>query len=347
MDHSHYMLRCLELARLGEGRVAPNPMVGCVIVHDGRIIGEGYHRRCGEAHAEVNAVNAVKDTSLLPHSTMYVSLEPCAHHGKTPPCADLIIEKQIPEVHIATMDPFAAVAGKGIGRLKEAGVIVHVGMLENEARELNRRFFLFHERKRPFIILKWAETHDGFVDGIRNSAGKEALRITCDAANVLTHRWRSQEAAIMVGTGTAMLDNPLLTVRMAPGGNPTRIVLDRNLKLPSSLRIFNNDADTLIINELKNGEEGRTRWLKVPSLDDLPSVMRALHGEGIQSVLVEGGPTLHRNLIATGLWDEARRYVGEMDAGEGCPSARLPLNPSHSERIGSDMLHHYRNRNAA
>lgn len=341
------MQRCLELAQLGRGHVAPNPMVGCVIVHNGVIIGEGYHRRYGEAHAEVNAVNAVTDPSLLPRSTIYVSLEPCAHHGKTPPCADLILKHRIPEVHIATVDPFAAVAGRGIAKLKDAGVEVHVGLLEAEALELNKRFFLFHRKKRPYIILKWAETHDGFVDCIRANSRQRPLSITCEAASVLTHMWRAQEAGIMIGSGTALADNPSLTARLSGGSNPTRIVLDRHLKLSSSLNLFNGEAETIIINELKEDETESTRWLKVSSTDDLHAVMGVLHGADVQSVLIEGGPTLHRGLIAAGLWDEARRYISPNVAGQGIPAATLPLNPFLTERIGSDMLHHYRNPQAA
>lgn len=347
MEHRHYMQRCLELAQLGQGRVAPNPMVGCVIVHQDRIIGEGCHQQYGEAHAEVNAVNAVVDKGLLAGSTMYVSLEPCAHHGKTPPCADLIVKHGIPEVFIATSDPFAQVAGKGIDRLSNAGVTVHVGLLEQEAQEQNRRFFTFHQKKRPYIILKWAETHDGFVDRIRNSPDEPPLAITSDAANVLSHTWRAQEAGVMVGTGTALLDGPSLTVRHAAGRNPLRIVLDRNLRLPSSSKVLSNEADSLVLNEHLNKVDGLNRWLKINDLNNLNEVMHELWKAEVQSVLIEGGPELHRRLIAAGLWDEARKYVSPYRIGEGVTAAMLAQNPDCSERIGRDLLHHYRNHRTA
>jgi len=341
------MQRCLELAQLGHGRVAPNPMVGCVIVHQGRIIGEGYHQQYGEAHAEVNAVNVVEDKGLLPSSTMYVSLEPCTHHGKTPPCADLIVKHGILEVFIATSDPFAQVAGRGIDRLQNAGVTVHVGLLGQEAQEQNRRFFTFHQKKRPYIILKWAETQDGFVDRIRTSSDQSPLAVTCDAANVLSHMWRAQEAGIMVGTGTALLDDPSLTVRHAAGRNPLRIVLDRNLRLPSSSKLLNNEADTLILNEQKSEVHESNKWLKVNELNDLSEVMHEFWEAEVQSILVEGGPELQRRLIESNLWDEARRYVSSERIGEGVPAAVLALNPDRSERIGRDLLHHYRNHRPA
>lgn len=341
------MQRCLELAQLGQGCVAPNPMVGCVIVHQDRIIGEGYYQQYGEAHAEVNAVNAVENKGLLASSTMYVSLEPCAHHGKTPPCADLIVKHGIPEVFIATSDPFAQVAGKGIDLLRNAGVTVHVGLLEQEAQELNRRFFTFHQKKRPYIILKWAETQDGFVDRVRTSSDEPPLAVTCDAANVLSHMWRGQEAGIIVGTGTALLDDPSLTVRHAAGRNPLRIVLDRNLRLPITSKLFNNEADTLILNEQNSKIDGLNKWLKVNDLNDLNEVMHELWKADVQSVLVEGGPELHRRLIRSNLWDEARRYVNPDRIGEGLPAAVLALNPDRSERIGRDLLHHYRNHRPA
>jgi diaminohydroxyphosphoribosylaminopyrimidine deaminase/5-amino-6-(5-phosphoribosylamino)uracil reductase len=341
------MQRCLELAQLGQGRVAPNPMVGCVIVHEGRIIGEGYHQQYGEAHAEVNAVNAVGNKDVLRDATMYVSLEPCAHHGKTPPCADLIVKHGIREVFIATDDPFAQVAGKGIDRLRNAGVTVHVGLLEQEARELNRRFFTFHQQQRPYIILKWAETHDMFVDRVRESPMERPLAITCDSANVLSHTWRAQEAGIMVGMRTALLDDPSLTVRHAAGNNPIRIVLDRNMCLPTSSNILNNDAPTLILNEQEEKELGLHRYLKMNDMYDLNEVINELWKANVQSILVEGGPALHRRFIDADLWDEARRFVSPDRIGTGVPAATLPLNPDRTERIGRDLLHHYRNHRTA
>lgn len=342
----HYMQRCLELAQMGMGNVAPNPMVGCVVVHEDRIIGEGYHQQYGGPHAEVNAIRAVQDASLLPHSTLYVSLEPCAHFGKTPPCADLILEHGIPEVYIACQDPFAAVAGKGIERLRNADITVHVGLLKEEALHLNRRFFTFHEKQRPYILLKWAESHDGFVDRERILAQVPAQAITGDAANVFSHQWRAQEAAIMVGPNTALLDNPSLTVRLATGHNPTRIVIDRYLKLPPTLKLFDDGADTIIINQVKDAHKGRNRYICVPSVDDLQGVMRALWQADIQSVMVEGGPALHRSFIHQRLWDEVRRYVSPQLLHNGIEAAHLAANADETHAFGSDLLHIYRQRPA-
>ncbi len=336
-----YMQRCLELAQLGQGNVAPNPMVGCVIVHDGIIIGEGYHEHYGQAHAEVNAIRSVKNKALLSQSTLYVSLEPCAHHGKTPPCADLILEHRIPEVYIACQDSFEHVAGKSIEKLREAGVKVNVGLLENEALQLNRRFFTFHTKQRPYIILKWAESQDGFVDASRISPTTPPQSISCASANVLSHHWRSQEAAIMVGTSTAMLDNPSLTTRLAAGRNPTRIVIDRYAGLPTTLKLFNGEADTIIINQSKDAEEGRNRWVRVASVDDLHSVLRALWKANVQSILVEGGPTLHASFIRQGLWDEVRKYVSPTLLHSGISSAHLHANPIEIQSIGTDSLYIY------
>lgn len=347
VEHHYYMQRCLELAALGLGNVAPNPMVGCVIAHQGRIIGEGCHRVLGGPHAEVEAVRSVADRGLLRESVMYVSLEPCAHHGRTPPCADLIIECGVPEVHVATIDPFALVAGKGIARLREAGVKVHVGLLEHEARTLNRRFFTFHSGQRPYLILKWAETADGFVDRVRVPSHDVPERISGDAAQVLTHAWRAQEAAIMVGTGTALMDDPSLTVRAVNGRNPLRIILDRRLRLPATAKVFSDDADTLVLNEVEDRTSGRTRWVRMESMDDIHALMQVLWKSGVQSVLVEGGPELHRRLFHADLWDEVRRYVSPKVLGSGVAAATVPQRPGSMERVGADVLYHYSNRSVA
>ena len=242
-----FMLRCHDLARLGIARTAPNPMVGCVIVLDEKIIGEGYHRKCGEAHAEVNAINSVSNHELLKKSTLYVSLEPCSHYGKTPPCTDLIISKKIPRVVIGCVDSFSEVSGRGIKKLKQAGCDVIVGVLENESRELNKRFFTFNEKKRPYIILKWAQTLDGFIDIIRTDENQIAPTwISNEHSRMLVHKWRSHEDAIMVGTNTAEKDNPSLNVRDWDGKNPLRVVLDRQLRLNEKLNLFNNKIQTII-----------------------------------------------------------------------------------------------------
>ena len=245
--HEKFMQRCIDLARLGAGNTAPNPMVGSVIVYDGKIIGEGYHRRNGEAHAEVNAINSVNDKSLLRHASLYVNLEPCAHYGKTPPCANLIASIGIPNVIIGSVDSAAHVSGKGIQILKDAGCEVTTGVLESESRELNKRFFTFHEKKRPYIILKWAQTKDGFIDILRNNnCSVEPTWITNEYAKTLVHKWRSEEQAILIGTNTALADNPSLTTRLWKGKNPIRIVFDRNLRLPQGLRVFDDKAKTII-----------------------------------------------------------------------------------------------------
>lgn len=324
-----FMLRCLELAQNGAGAVAPNPMVGSVVVHNGKIIGEGFHQKVGEAHAEVIAINSVKDQSLLPDSTIYVSLEPCAHFGKTPPCADLIVAKKIKRVVIACLDPFAKVNGAGIKRLIDSGVEVRVGTLEKEALELNRRFITFHQKKRPYIILKWAETADGFVDHIRDDSSQKPLSITCNAANVLVHKWRAEEAAIMVGKNTTILDNPSLTTRNFHGKNPIRILLDSNSDVPASANIFNQEAETIVLRE---------------NTKDLQQLLAELHGRDIQSIIVEGGPTLHRSFYDAGLWDEVRRFVSPNKITNGISALSITEKPETTELVGSDQLLTYRNR---
>lgn len=347
------MLRCLELAQLGAGSVAPNPMVGCVIVHEGRIIGEGYTSPYGGNHAEVNAIDAVEDASLLPHSTLYVSLEPCAHFGKTPPCTNLIIAKKVKRVVIACLDPFAQVNGLGIKRLLEARIDVKLGVLEAEAQELNRRFFTFHQKKRPYIILKWAETTDGFVDGIRTDANESSLKITCETSNILVHKWRAEEAAIMVGKNTALLDNPSLTTRKYAGKNPIRILLDGKMETPESAKIFNDKAETLVFTEATKSKirnlkseigSSNHQTIVVENLHDLKSILTELHTRDIQSVIVEGGPTLHASFYNAGLWDEIRRFVAPMSIEKGVKALQLTETPEEETQVGDDRLLTYRNR---
>ena len=261
MEEEKYMRRCIELAKNGLCNVAPNPMVGAVIVCDGRIIGEGYHVRCGEAHAEVNAIRSVKDESLLKRSTIYVSLEPCSHYGKTPPCADLIIEKQIPRIVIGCRDPFSKVAGRGIQKLQNAGREVIVGVLEEECLHLIRRFITFNTLRRPFITLKWAESADRFID-IERIDGNPVL-LSSPLTSMLVHKKRAENTAIMVGRRTALLDNPSLTVRNWYGPNPIRIVLDRNLSLPNDLQIFNGEVPTLVFTEKEHPEEKSVSYITI------------------------------------------------------------------------------------
>lgn len=350
---SKYMLRCLELAELGLGSVAPNPMVGCVVVYENRIIGEGYTSPYGGNHAEVNAIKSVANTSLLKKATLYVSLEPCAHFGKTPPCTNLIIEKKIKRVVIACLDPFAQVNGLGIKRLLEAGVDVKVGKLEAEAQEVNKRFFTFHQKKRPYIILKWAETADGFVDKIRTDFSQPSLKITSEAANILVHKWRAEEAAIMVGKNTALLDNPSLTTRKYEGRNPIRVLLDGKLETPEDASIFSDEADTLIFTESTKSKirnlkseirSTKLEAISVENIRDVESVLTELYKRNIQSVIVEGGPTLHASFYKAGIWDEIRRFVSPITIETGVKALQLNHAPEEETLIGSDHLFTYRNR---
>ena len=338
-----YMLRCIELAKIGLPNAIPNPSVGCVIVHDNRIIGEGYTSPFGGNHAEVNAINSVEDESLLPESTLYASLEPCAHYGKTPPCANLIIEKKIKRVVIATLDPFSEVNGLGIKRLIEKGVDVKVGMLEKEARESNKRFFTFHEKKQPYIILKWAETSNGFVDSVRASSATESLKITSKPANVLVHKWRAEEQAIMVGKNTVLLDNPSLTTRNFEGKNPVKILLDSNCSSPADSNVLNTQSKTIVLNSVKNETDGNTEFVKLDNLTDVNQVQDKLYELGIQSILIEGGPTLHKSFYESDNWDEIRRFVSPISTPEGVSALSVEIEPNFTEQVGKDKLYTYRN----
>ena len=311
MEEEKYMRRCIELAKNGLCNVSPNPMVGAVIVCDGRIIGEGYHIHCGEAHAEVNAIRSVKDESLLKRSTIYVSLEPCSHYGKTPPCADLIIEKQIPRIVIGCQDPFSEVAGRGIQKLRDAGREVTVGVLEEECKSLIRRFITFNTLHRPFITLKWAESADHFID-IERTDGKPVI-LSSPLSSMLVHKKRAEADAIMVGRRTALLDNPSLTVRNWYGHNPIRIVLDRTLSLPKDLQIFDGDIPTLIFTEKEYPAERNITYITIDfSHNPLMQIMEELYQRKIQSLLVEGGSQLLQSFIDNDLWDEV--FI------EKCPS---------------------------
>jgi len=329
-----YMQRCLDLAVNGMGRVAPNPMVGCVVVYDGHIIGEGYHRRYGGRHAEVHALEAVSDPSLLPRAALYVNLEPCSHQGKTPPCAGLLIRKKIGRVVVATLDPNPEVAGKGLLMLRENGIDVTLGVCGDLARQLNRRFFTFHEKKRPYVILKWAQTADGFIDIIRKpGAPARPTWITSEKLRMLVHKWRSEEAAIMVGTNTALLDNPTLNVRHWHGRQPLRVVIDKKCILPNTLNIFHGEQPTLVYNHVRNARNNNISWVRLPPGEDMPGgIMRHLYTEGIQSVLVEGGRYLLQALIDQNLYDEARVFTGNQFFGDGC-RAPLPGNVNTSRII--------------
>ncbi len=340
----HYMLRCLELAQLGLGKVAPNPMVGAVIVYDDKIIGEGYHQKYGEAHAEVNAVNSVHDKSLLKDSTIYVSLEPCSHHGKTPPCADLLVKHQFKKVVIACQDTFSEVSGKGIQCLRDAGIKVIVGVLEEEARELNKRFFTFHEKKRPYVILKWAQTKNGFIDIEREKNEKGIHWITQEETKKTVHRWRSEEPAILVGKNTVLNDNPSLTVRETFGRNPLRIVLDSNLELEeANYKLFNAEAPTIRLNTLKNWSSGSNNSIQVADME-VATILNVLYDLSIQSLIIEGGASVLQSFIDSKLWDEARVLIGvnEFPKGVNAPTIDIKLK-SRSEKLGLDQLELYIN----
>ena len=333
-----FMRRCLQLARLGAGTAAPNPMVGAVVVCDGVIIGEGYHHRCGEAHAEVNAIAAVKNPALLEKSTIYVSLEPCCHFGKTPPCADLIISKRISNVVVGMVDPFGKVNGNGINKLRAAGCNVKVGVLEDECRQLNRAFITFHTKKRPYIILKWAESSDGFIDGVRG-ADNRPVWLTNDACRALVHRWRAESGAIMVGYNTALLDNPQLNVRAWTGPAPLRIVTDRQLQLPDTLHLFDHNQPTWRLNTINNDSDDNLQNVLLPWGDQmLPALMQKLHEAQINQLIVEGGTRLLQSFIDAGLWDEARIFKGTAKLGGGVAAPKISGNVESVEMIGDVEL---------
>lgn len=310
--HETYMHRCLELAKLGAGYVAPNPMVGAVLVCDDRIIGEGYHQRYGEAHAEPNCIQqAINNgySDLIPRSSLYVSLEPCVHFGKTPPCADLIIRNKIPRVIVGCRDPFKEVNGRGIEKLKKAGVEVEVGILEKECKESNKRFLGFHTRHRPYIILKWAQTLNHKLAG---QEGDERLYITNECTNRIVHKWRSEEASILIGTNTALMDDPELTTRLWPGKNPVRLVIDMELKLPQHLKIFNGQVKTIVFNKMKHEEAGDLLFYQVTEdVGLVHQITNALYQLKILSVIVEGGTKLLQSFIDEDMWDEARVITNE------------------------------------
>ena len=299
------MQRCIQLAKCGAVGAPPNPMVGAVIVHEGKIIGEGYHRRCGGPHAEVNAIRSVRDESLLKDSTIYVSLEPCSHYGKTPPCADLIIEKQIPRVVVGCLDPFAKVNGQGIRKLRDAGIEVEVGVLEKECLELNRRFFTFHQLHRPFVTLKWAQSEDGFMDAERGES-EEPVQFSTTFTQTLVHQLRAMHQAIMVGTKTVLMDNPTLTTRLWEGPNPLRVTIDRYGVLPESVHLKDGKVPTVIYDT-----------------GNLREILSDLYKRGVQSLMVEGGGRLLQHFIDEGLWDEARVEIAPFCLDRGVSAPRM------------------------
>ena len=337
-----YIRRCIELASNGLCNAAPNPMVGAVIVHNGKIIGEGYHARCGEGHAEVNAIRSVKDESLLKDSTIYVSLEPCSHYGKTPPCADLIIRKGIPRVVVGCIDPFSQVSGRGIQKLRDAGIDVTVGVLEEECENLIRRFVTFNTQKRPYITLKWAESADGFIDANREEGSPVVL--STPITSMYVHKQRAEHKAILVGRRTALLDNPSLTTRNWYGANPLRLVTDRNLTLPSDLKLFDHSTPTIVFTAEKKENEENLEYITIDfSADILPQILTVLYERKIQSLMVEGGTTLLQSFIDSGLWDEMFVEHSARVLGEGVKSPVIPKGAvMKTEMRDGTCVSHYR-----
>ncbi|MGI9547274.1 MAG: bifunctional diaminohydroxyphosphoribosylaminopyrimidine deaminase/5-amino-6-(5-phosphoribosylamino)uracil reductase RibD [Flavobacteriaceae bacterium] len=342
-----YMRRCMQLAKNSWPSAAPNPMVGSVVVHQDRIIGEGYTSAYGGPHAEVNAIGSVTDSSLLVEATLYVSLEPCSHFGKTPPCTDLIIKNNIPEVVIGVRDPNKIVAGSGIEKLRKAGCNVIEGVLEKECRELNRRFFTFHQEKRPFIILKWAQTSDGFIapeDSVRND-NPEPYWISNSYSRQLVHQWRSQEQAILVGTNTVIHDNPGLSTRLWFGKSPTRVILDRELKIPEHFRIMDQGSKTIVLTEVNDP----TRYLEGIQYHQVDfskniaeQACQILWENNVLSVVVEGGAKTLEIFITSGLWDEARIFTGQAAFSSGLKAPNINGVVFDQVTIGTDKLEYLR-----
>lgn len=347
------MQRCLELAQLASGNTAPNPMVGSVVVHQGRVIGEGYHQLYGQAHAEVNAIRAVKDRSLLRESTMYVNLEPCSHHGNTPPCSELIVGEGIPRVVIGSIDTSSRVSGRGIRILKEGGCVVQTGVLEASSRYLNRRFFTYHEQQRPYVILKWAQTVDGFIDKERSKEDPiQPNWITNDVSRHLVHKWRSEEQAILVGSKTALKDNPSLNVRDWHGKDPLRLLIDRDLEIDESYRMV-SDGLPLVIFTGQNSDQAKEKKLSGYNVevvrldfnkDPIPRIFEYLYQKKILSVFVEGGSYTHQHLLDTGQWDEARVFMGGRMFHTGVKAPSFPaVDPFETTDLKDTRLFWFRN----
>ena len=326
ITHESYIQRCLQIAKNGLGSTRPNPMVGCVIVHNDRIVGEGYTSSYGGNHAEVNAINAVKNKSLLSEATLYVTLEPCSHYGKTPPCSDIIVQNKIPNVVIGCLDENELVAGKGVEKLKKSGCTVKVGILNDECKRHHKRFFTFHNKKRPYIILKWAQTADGFI-APSSKKEKKPVWITNELSRQIVHKWRSEEQAILVGSNTIEQDNPSLTVRDWTGQNPTRIILDPNKALSKNHNIYNDDSEIVVINSVLEAKQ----------------ICKVLHQKNINSIIIEGGKQTLQLFIDSGLWDEARVFTGNIKFNEGLKAPEFSGRLISEENIEQDILKIYVN----
>ncbi|MFN2422818.1 MAG: bifunctional diaminohydroxyphosphoribosylaminopyrimidine deaminase/5-amino-6-(5-phosphoribosylamino)uracil reductase RibD [Cryomorphaceae bacterium] len=351
-EHEPYMKRCLWLAAKGSGNTAPNPLVGSVLVAEGRIVGSGYHRAYGGPHAEVHAIESVRDKSILRKCTLYVNLEPCAHHGKTPPCADLIIRSEIPRVVVGQTDPNPLTAGKGIERMRAAGIEVITGVLEEECRHLNRRFNTFHSLGRPYVVLKWARSADGFMDTDREESKKTGIHwISHPAVKKLVHKRRTLEGAIMVGAVTLANDDPSLTARSYFGRQPQRFVLSHRGILPAKAKIFHDGVPVEVVSHrggpaspLLNAGDNLT-WTSAPAETGLiEAALASMHAQGINSVLVEGGRETLNGFIELNLWDEAMVITAPHTLGKGLPAPSLPLSATHSRRYATDLINTYYNR---
>lgn len=340
------MSRCLTLAAKGLGSTAPNPMVGCVIVYGNRIIGEGYHANFGGPHAEVMAIKSVSDHSLLGKSTLYVNLEPCSHYGKTPPCTKLIIEKKIPAVIIGTVDPNPVVSGNGIQALKREGINVITDILKVDCLHLNRRFFTFFLKKRPYIILKWAQTKDGFIDVDRKENEIATITwITNEACRRLVHKWRAEEQAILVGSGTVIRDNPRLTVRNWPGKNPLRLVIDRGGKLSGDLHILDGSTETIVFTHVPSSNKSGLKYILLDKEKNiLQAVLDYLHTINVQSVMVEGGKILIDEFLRQDTWDEARVFTGDKTFGRGVPAPEIRSEPLEVNAFAGNIIRIYKNK---
>jgi diaminohydroxyphosphoribosylaminopyrimidine deaminase/5-amino-6-(5-phosphoribosylamino)uracil reductase len=339
-SHETFMRRCLQLAAQGLGNVAPNPMVGSVIVHNGEIIGEGYHQQYGQAHAEVNAINSVMHKELLKQSILHVNLEPCSHFGKTPPCADLIIENKILRVVIGSYDPNPLVAGKGIEKLKNAGVEVITEVLKKDADFLNRRFITYHTKQRPYIILKWAQSADGFM------ALNEPMQFwfSNEKSKSLMHRWRTEEPGILVGKNTVTVDDCELTARLWPGKNPTRLVIDKSLQLSTDKKVFNGQAPTLIFNAIENKTIGANQFIKLDFNQPVISqLLNQLYHHKIQSVIIEGGPTTLNQFVEQNIWDEARIFLTPHRLKNGKTAPIIKGQIIEQTELDNDILRIYTN----
>lgn len=344
MEDEKFMFRCLQLAQNGFGTTYPNPLVGSVIVHQGKIIGQGFHFRSGEAHAEVQAIKSVKKPELLPQSTLYVNLEPCSHFGKTPPCADLILQKKIKKVVIGTTDPFSKVAGRGIQKLRENGCEVVVGVLQEKCAELNARFFTFHQQKRPYIILKWAQTSDGFI--APETQKKQApFWISNEFSQQISHSWRANEQAILAGTTTILKDNPSLTTRKWAGSSPLRVIIDKDLKISETHNVFNAEASLLILTEKeKKSSLENVDYQQVDFSKSLPrQILEILYRKGIQSLIVEGGTNVIQQFINEDLWDTTRVFVSENELFKGVVAPKFFEEFSQKYFIDKDVLTIYQN----